>query len=77
MQLNESLYYLVFKPVIIQYIRLTNVKNNSPSYITGISSAFPPQTNINRNNVIEVKNHIIHVFCGSFEYVDIIVRFSY
>ena len=74
----SDLYYLILKSVIIQYIKLTNINNNSPSYITGNSVSFEPQTNINRNNVVEVKNHNIHVlFCGSFEYVDIILRFSY
>ena len=62
----------------MQYIKLTNVKNNNPSYITGNSFTFEPQTNINKNSVVEVKNHNIHVlFCGWFEYVDIILGFSY
>ena len=74
----SDLYYLILKSVIIQYIKLTNINNNSPSYITGNSTSLVAHIIIDMNNITDVTNQISHlVCCGSFEYVDIILRFNY
>jgi len=66
-----------FIPIIKQYIKLINDINNNTSYIIGNFSLFPPHTSNNKIDIIDDKNHNIHLVCwGSFEYVDIILYFS-